>query len=175
MSERLAASIILSHLCPPLQSSLKSGCVSRTDLISISFPDAQNSPAEKGDALARQGLWWGRSTLEQNWNANCQWGHVCLLAYLFWGRSLQAGRPPSPSGPAAGACVPGTAAKQIRGEVDLLHLENWVAHGESWQCCKFLRGRSNTEGTRGGNHLYTCVWMRQWICRRLGVQWQPLH
>lgn len=50
--------------------------------------------------------------------------------------------------------MPGTAARQIRGEVDRLCLESWVVHWESCQCCKFLRGRSSTEGARDGNHLY---------------------
>lgn len=171
MSGRVAASIILFCLCPTLQSSLKSGCVSITDLTSISFPNAQGSPTwvmEREMPLARQVLWWGGGVLEQSCNTNCHQGRVCLLALLFQGGFLQPGKPPSPSGPAAGACMPGTAVRQIRGEVDWLCLENWVAHRESWQCCKFMRRRSNTEGARGGNHLYSDLALHEWDCGSAG-------
>lgn len=112
-------------------------------------------------------LWLGRSC-DEGCNTDSHQGHVVLP---FWGRFLQAGKPPPPPPPcgaAAGACVPGTAARQIRGEVDWLCLENRVVHWESWQCCKFPRGRSNTEGARGGNHLYRfhTVQVRLWVHRR---------
>lgn len=74
--------------------------------------------------------------------------------------------------------MPGTLARQIRGKVDWLCLENWVVHWESWQCCKFLRERSNTEGARGGNHLYRSdtVRVRLWVHRRkLWVQCHSLR
>lgn len=113
---------------------------------------------EREMPLARQGLRWGGGTREQSCNPNCHQGHVCLLELLFWGRFLQAGKPPSPSGPAARACMPGTAVRQIRVGADWLCQENWV----SWQCCKFMRGRSNTEGPRSRNHLHSLdtPWVR---------------
>lgn len=102
---------------------------------------------------------------------------MCLLALLFCGRFLQAGKPPAPSGPAARACMPGTAARQIRGEGDWLCLENWVVGWESWQRCKFMRGRRNTEGAERWKSSVEVARSRSevlWLCRRrLWVQCHP--
>lgn len=71
------------------------------------------------------------------------------------------------------------AQLQGRSEVRLMGCV-WKAtkHWESWQCCKFPRGRSNTEGARGGNHLYRfhTVPVRLWVHRRkLWEQCPSLH
>lgn len=98
---------------------------------------------------------------------------VWFLTLLFCGRFLQAGKPPAPSGPAAGACMPGTAARQIRGELDWLCLENWVVGWESWQCCKFRRGRRNTWGSKRWKSCTACL--RLSLRQALGTGPVSLH
>lgn len=91
---------------------------------------------------------------------------VCLTL-LFCGRFLQAGKPP---GPAAGACMPGAAVRQIRGELDWLCLKNRVVGWESWQCCELRREEKylrRQEVEIYGSHT---VCMRLCHCDRLWVQ-----